>query len=581
VKTATLILCAAAWTAAAAELPSQAEAPRKTAIGEIDNLPWDRFYNYPDLVELARAIQRRWPKYVRIEEIGRSFQGRAILALTVHDPETGRAEDKPAMYVDGNIHGNEIQGAEAALYTAWYLLKHRKNAPKLRKIFERCTLYVLPTINPDGRAFWFDEANTTHSSRGGQIPTDNDGDGRYDEDGPNDLDGDGNLCRMRKRTPGEGNYKIDPKDPRRMIPCKPGEKGDWILLGIEGIDDDGDGRINEDGPGGYDPNRDWGSDWQPSWLQWGARPLPFGLPESRAVRDFLLRHPNIAGVQSFHNFGGMILRGPGDKNLPYPGPDRAVYDAIGKKGESLLPFYRYMVLWRDLYGVHGGEIDWTYLGLGILSFTNELWTWERWKQSEGKVDRKTLDEYEDRLAFGAHFVPWKEFDHPTYGRIEIGGSTKDSGRIPPGFLIREMLHRNASFVLYHMEELPEVVCTGKKVEQADENLFYVTVTLRNERLIPTRTAQAAAKRIGRPDVLEVRADGCRVLAAGEVRDPFRPAATKLFPPRFDPGRIPIERGLGSHGKLEIRYLVEGTGRLRFHYRGEKIRDLAFEVRIGH
>ena len=25
------------------------------------------------------------------------------------------------MYVDGNIHGNEVQAAEACLYTIWYL----------------------------------------------------------------------------------------------------------------------------------------------------------------------------------------------------------------------------------------------------------------------------------------------------------------------------------------------------------------------------------------------------------------------------------------------------------------------------
>ena len=38
---------------------------------------------------------------------------------------------------------------------------------------------------------------------------------------------------------------------------------------------------------------------------------PFQLPEAKAINDFLMTHPNIAGVQSYHNNGGMILRGPG------------------------------------------------------------------------------------------------------------------------------------------------------------------------------------------------------------------------------------------------------------------------------
>jgi len=44
-------------------------------------------------------------------------------------------------------------------------------------------------------------------------------------------------------------------------PNDEGRKGDWILLGEEGIDNDGDGRINEDDPGGYDMNRAWPSSW--------------------------------------------------------------------------------------------------------------------------------------------------------------------------------------------------------------------------------------------------------------------------------------------------------------------------------
>jgi len=39
-----------------------------------------------------------------------------------------------------------------------------------------------------------------------------------------------------------------------MIRAIPGEKGEYEILGQEGIDNDGDGQVNEDGIGGYDPN---------------------------------------------------------------------------------------------------------------------------------------------------------------------------------------------------------------------------------------------------------------------------------------------------------------------------------------
>ena len=95
------------------------------------------------------------------------------------------------------------------------------------------------------------------------VPTDNDRDGLFDEDGYDDLNNDKNINQMRRKNP-DGKYKEDPTDPRRMIHVEPGEKGEYELLGPEGIDNDGDGLVNEDGPGGYDGNRDWGFNWEPN-----------------------------------------------------------------------------------------------------------------------------------------------------------------------------------------------------------------------------------------------------------------------------------------------------------------------------
>ena len=559
-------------------LRAQGEAPKSGLLAPIDLMSWDRFHNWNEITQICQAMEKRWPKLIKLEVIGKSFQGREMLALTVTNPKTGTAASKAGMYIDGNIHGNEVQGAEAALYIAWYMLENKDKAPRLKEIFDRLTFYIVPSANPDGRDYWFKSPNTRHTSRGGQIPTDNDSDGLYDEDGPNDLDGDGFLCTMRKHVPGKGNYKPDPDDPRLLIRCKPGEKGDWILLGTEGIDDDGDGRINEDGPGGYDPNRDWGSDWQPSYLQWGARPYPFQLPESRAIRDFILKHPNIAGVQAFHNFGGMILRGPGAEAFAYPRSDTHVYDALGQAGERILPFYKYMVIWRDLYQVHGGFIDWTYAGLGIISFSNELWIQKKWKQDGAYTDAKERLEFDRSLSFDAHFVPWHKVKHPLYGEIEVGGLTKDTARIPPSFLIREMLHRNAAFVLEHAYQTPELELVSLEWKPAGKDLRYLDVTIRNKRIIPTRTGQAASKKIGRPDLLIAHPQGCTILSAGIAQDPFRKKQVTLFAKKVLPTRLPIERGVPSQGTLRIRYLVQGSGKIAFEYKAEKAKDLSFETK---
>jgi len=57
-----------------------------------------------------------------------------------------------------------------------------------------------------------------------------DNDGQVDEDGPEDLDGNGLITMMRVKSP-EGRWLIDPEEPRLMRPADPkkGEKGEYLL----------------------------------------------------------------------------------------------------------------------------------------------------------------------------------------------------------------------------------------------------------------------------------------------------------------------------------------------------------------
>src|SRR5262249_12881352 len=162
----------------------------------------------------------------------------------------------------------------------------------------RVTLYILPSQNPDGRDWWFHGPNSAHSARSGMMPYDDDRDGVADEDPPNDLDGDGSITEMRKKVEKGGTHVQDPDDQRLMRPARPDEVGTYVLLGSEGIDDDGDGLINEDGPGGYDMNRNWPADWRPNSVQFGAGDYPLSFPECRVIADFILAHKNIAALQS-------------------------------------------------------------------------------------------------------------------------------------------------------------------------------------------------------------------------------------------------------------------------------------------
>ena len=82
------------------------------------------------------------------------------------------------------------------------------------------------------------------------LQVNDDQDDQTNEDGYNDLDGNGLITMMRVKSP-EGEWLPVTSDPRLMKKADPskGEKGIYKLYS-EGIDDDKDGKYNEDGPGG-------------------------------------------------------------------------------------------------------------------------------------------------------------------------------------------------------------------------------------------------------------------------------------------------------------------------------------------
>ena len=550
------------------------------------DLAWNRFYDFPELEQAMAALAEAHPGLCRLESIGKSEEGRDLWVLVIDNPESGPEADKPAMWIDGNVHGNEVQASETVLYTAWYLLEGYDEVPSIRELVDDHVFYLMPSVNPDGRAGWFRDPGTPHSNRTGLRPTDNDRDGRFDEDGPDDLDGDGCIERMWRPDP-NGTHRRNERDPRifEPVPAVPGPdgrimRGDWSMAGSEGFDNDGDGRVNEDGPGGYDMNRNWPADWQPDHVQRGAGTHPLSYPETKAVADYMLARPNIAAGQSYHNTGGMILRGPGTANNEsmYPREDLRTYDALGRAGEEMLPHYDYLVIHSDLYPVYGGFVTWMSEGLGVVSFTNELWTDRRILQNgQGRLDQEGRMRWQDRLLFGQTFSDWTEVEHPDYGTVLVGGGTKYASRTPPPFMLEEEAHRNFAFTAFHAAETPKLRVNDVVVDDLGDGLWRVDVEIANDRLIPTRTARAAEGGIGRPDLLMFEpAAGTELVVAGPVPSRF---AEDFEPVSHRPQRLLVDTGIPGRGIATFRYLLRSDGPPQgdFHYDAEKARDLTWAI----
>ncbi len=92
-------------------------------------IPWNRLYDYPEVYAHFDRLVEAYPGLFSMQVIGRSIENREMRVYTLNNPATGAADSKPAMWVDGNIHGNEVQGGEAVVYLAWYLLENDSLLP--------------------------------------------------------------------------------------------------------------------------------------------------------------------------------------------------------------------------------------------------------------------------------------------------------------------------------------------------------------------------------------------------------------------------------------------------------------------
>lgn len=574
-KILSLVLAAAGLALMAGFAPAQKASDPAFKV----KLDFNRWHDVGELYADMKRLQTAFPKFLKLESIGKSFDGRDLMLMTINNPATGPEAGKAAMYIEANIHGNEIQGGEVCLYTIWYLMENYGRIADITRLVDERVFYIIPTVNPDGRQFFMEGPGG--NARSGHVPVDDDNDGLFDEDPPEDINGNGIVEQIRMYVHGRGNFRISRTNPNVLEPVPFGETGDYILLGSEGIDNDGDGLVNEDGPGSYDANRNWASDWQPGYVQNGAMDYPFQLPEARAVNDFLMAHPNVSGVQSYHNSGGMILRGPGAEAVgEYPMGDVRFYDELGQNGERILPFYRYLVIWSGLYTVHGGFIDWTNDGLGIPSFSNELWSGDQYftspelKEQQANpqsliapnVSRYYFDRY---LEFGDEYVEWKPFDHPQFGKVEMGGIWKKfQGRVPPRFMNEELCHRNMAFSLYQADEMPLIRMGEASVEKVGGDVYRVFVDITNPKVTPTIMARAAQNNVVRPDLLLVEGEGVEVIAASFIDNKTlykaNPSVTPLVDQK-DLKRIIVRNGHPGKTTRTVVLLVKGSGTMTVAY----------------
>lgn len=111
------------------------------------------YHDYAELSAELRAIAQSAPGLVSVFSIGKTVQGRDILALRLNTDASGDAPSpKPGAVFTGTFHAREHLSAEVPLLMARWLAEN-KDDPKVRELLRTRDIYILPMINPDGAEY--------------------------------------------------------------------------------------------------------------------------------------------------------------------------------------------------------------------------------------------------------------------------------------------------------------------------------------------------------------------------------------------------------------------------------------------
>ncbi len=497
-------------------------------------LTFDKFHSADVMNEWLVRWAKLYPELVDLYEIAKSYEGRPILQMTVTNKNTGKDTDKPAAFFEGNRHSGEITSSESVMWLAQYLLESYGNDPEITRLVDKYTFYLRPVNNPDGHNLYI---HTAQSNRSTVRPADNDLDGLLDEDAPEDINGDGIILSMRWKDEKNGNYIIDPEDPsgRIMKRTSPGE-GEYMVE-TEGIDNDGDGRINEDGIGGLDLHRNYPENWRPDrhveatgrgYTQNGAGEYPLSEIETRSVVTFLLSHPNVYVVNSMDTSVPMHLRPPStspSEDRMYP-EDLEWYIHFDELGKKITGYEKAGDVFQDYGGgspLFGHGPDFGYWYYGAIWYGDELWNGARFKDYDGDDDIDQLDilRWDDEENNGDGFIEWTEAYHPVYGKVETGGfHPKFFSQNAPAKHLLPWAKNEALFNLEMVKHMPDLVWDDvivKKIKsyKKDSADYRITVVYKNNGKLPTALKQAHLVKIVKEDQVKLCFD--RKLVSGDNR----------------------------------------------------------------
>jgi len=439
---------------------------------------------------------------VKTQQIGTSRSGKSIIVAQFGD------ENSPAVLVTGNVDGDYLVGTELAMR----LIEDLKSG-KIKRNGK--SIFVVPMPNPDATNFIL--GKNGYSTTFNQLKNDDDNDLKINEDGPNDLNNDGWISQLRI-TDSSGLYKPSEKAPNLLVKVDPlkNEEGQYRVLN-EGKDDDGDGKLDEDGYGGVTINKNFTYNYD--YFGVGSGVNQASEPETRALIDFVIDHQNILMTVNFSKYDNLHKNWSAKKVKvsEYKRPLKA-FDRMPK--EDVDGYKLFSNLWKQDHKDwkvsaenrgQGTFHDWAYFHGGRWSIAANGWNFkqiaiektvkdESKDKTKKKKASKSSDTKEARLIANAKekrlqgaVVPWTKISHPDFAdeKVEVGGFRLAYLNNPDLAVFAET--KSSEYVASLTTLFPKLK-VSQTVKKLGKDLYRVTLKVKNTGKLPTQSAMGKLSR---------------------------------------------------------------------------------------
>lgn len=562
----------------------------------------EKYFTYEVLKQQLEAWAKAFPELCQVRSIGTTIEGRDLLLATIGpDPERAR----PSVWIDGNMHASEFAGTSVALAMAEDALRLHLTPPgeslydlpphvldRLREV----RFFILPRMSPDGAEQVMTVGRYVRSNpRDRRAPT---GRARWLH---GDVDGDGEALVMRVEDEG-GEFVESPDFAGLLVARRLEDPGPYYKVFPEGHIEHFDGRSIPDpfflSDNDTDLNRNFPWAWAPEPEQVGAGAYPTSEPECRAVVDFVTAHPEIFAWLNLHTFGGVFIRPLGDNgDHKMDREDLGVFREIAAWSEALTGYPTVSGYEEFLYEperpLHGDLTDFAYHQRGAIAYVCELW--DLFAQlGIGRLkpfvdhythftrsDQIRLAKWDREHNHGRLMRPWRPFEHPQLGRVEIGGVDPRVGMWNPPPELLHTLCTGQSRAFFRVAALaPSLSISGVTLRALSDTLTEVEVTLENRGYLGTHILSSArALPWNSPLMVDVRADGCELIDPSQAH--FEVGHLGGWGRGIHGGgALFYARSRGSANVRTLRWVVRGAGTLKVSFRAPRVGAIEHTVEIS-